>query len=115
LPGVVGPFVVGLSGVERVGPLQLERGGQLQGVLANLPEDAGETMVNLFGQDGITQNAPIVVPASADGRWSSPLLPPGRYRITARVISGSPPTPKTAGTEHTVMRGEATEVKLVLN
>jgi hypothetical protein len=113
LPGVSGPIYVGGSGVTQTG-LVLAEGGRLQGTLVGVPEGAEDPLVNLFGQDGVTQNTPVLVPANADGTWTSPLLPPGRYRITARLMAGTPPTPRTASAEHTLARGEVAQIRLEL-
>jgi len=115
LPAVLGPFVVGRSGVSRLGPLRLDYGGRLKGTVAGLPEGGAEALITLFGQDAALQNAPVVIPTDDSGRWSSPLLPPGRYRITARLIAGSPPRARTASDDRTLARGETVEVALELD
>jgi hypothetical protein len=114
LPLVHGPIVVGRDGTTRAGPLRLEEGGRLRGTLAGLPAGAGQTVVNLFGQDGVTQNAPVLVLAGEDGAWTSPLLPPGRYRVTARVVAGDPPRAHTAAAQETIERGKTARVELEL-
>ena len=60
------------------------------------------------------REARATLPVGADGSWTSPLLPAGRYRVTARIVAGSPPTAKTAGASAVVERDEVTTVKLEL-
>lgn len=111
LADVYGPVVVG-GGFERVGPLRLVQGGRLFGTLLGLPAGARDPVVNVFGEGGLTQGVPVVVQADASGAWSSPLLPPGNYRVTARVVAGEPATTRAATGKASLARGERTEVKL---
>jgi hypothetical protein len=113
LAEIHGPVTVLDGSVQRAGPVRLSEGGRLFGTLEGLPEGARDPVVNLFGEGGLTRGVPILVPVDDKGAWSSPLLPPGSYRVTARALAGQPSTAHTALGQANVGAGQRAEVKLL--
>ena len=111
LPVLHGPAHVDENRVEKTGPVELSVGGRLHGNLTGLPESSHQAFVNIFGEAGIVRT-PIMVQAGEDGSWTSPSLPVGSYRLSARVLAGQPPRALTASAQARVESGKKIKVEL---
>lgn len=109
LPLLAGPFGIA-AGVELFAPaLHPERGGKIEGTLRTAGGEAvADAMVLIRGSavDSVVRSM-----TDESGRFLSPALPPGNYRLWARVArSGA--TPVAAELEVEVRTGDTTTVEI---
>ncbi|MEM7306060.1 MAG: carboxypeptidase regulatory-like domain-containing protein [Planctomycetota bacterium] len=112
LPQLYGPIVVQEGRKEKVGPVQVSAGGRLHGTVTDgAGKPVANAVVHVFGESGSVRT-PIQIEANDKGAWTSPLLPGGSYRLTARIVYGRPATARTATARGSVEVGARREVAL---
>ena len=116
-------FVAQVTGPEQVRDgqstqartVEAKKGGTLEGTVRLASGDAAAgAAVHLFGESGVTRT-PIQLESDDQGRWRSPVLPGGEYRVTARIVFGRPATARTATARTRVQVDKAVEVELAFS
>ncbi len=105
LSTVEGPTTVREGRTTEMGPIELRPGGRLTGTVTDQNAKPVRGAVVLLIAEG-SLRGPIQVEADEEGRWASPLLPPAKYRLTARVVFGPPSARRTKSAEFVVKAGE---------
>jgi hypothetical protein len=112
---VRGPIHVADRRANELGPLELERGGRLSGVVrAADGKEVHEAVVMLVHLSEEAVASALQITADWSGRWSSPPLPAGRYQLRVRPLNRPLGAGGSKPTEVQLERGEQREIELEL-